>query len=111
MVRMPKLDTLGRILSGKYTNWYILVEDAKYGASIPVDHDYNEYYVFTVKYNIPAPELTHLPEYWEHSLGYDSYYTSWEDLEQNFKWIEVEWLEGEEIFFGHRYYFKNNPRP
>ena len=104
---MPKLDTLGRILSGRHANWYILVENSKYGAAIPVEHDYNKYYVFTVKYNAPESDLVDIPDSW---LGYDSYYLNWEEVEQSFEELEVEWLEGEEIFFGHRYYFKNNPR-
>ena len=100
-----KLDTLGRILSGSLIGWYILVEHIKHGdpKMAEVDH----YYAFKVKYNAPEAELIDVPD---SHLGYDSYYTSWEQVELNLKNMDIEWLEGEEIFFGHQYYFKHNPR-
>ena len=104
----PKLDTLGRILSGSYTGWYILVEDAKHGVNNLNGKDYNEYYVFTVKYNAPESKLVDVPDSY---LGYDDYYTSWDQVKLNLEDMEIEWLEGEEIFFGHRYYYKHNPKP
>ena len=105
---IPKLDTLGRILSGLYTDWYILVEDADLDEVTQYERNY---YVFTVKYNVPRSELLDHPDYLSGcDLGYDSCYVSWEELELNLKNAEIEWLEGEEIFFGHRYYFKHNPR-
>ena len=101
----PKLDTLGRILDEPNANWYILVEDADLDEVTPYERNY---YVFTVKYNAPESELVDIPDSY---LGYDSYYVSWEELELNLKNMEIEWLEGEEIFFGHRYTKKNKPRP
>ncbi|MCL2399340.1 MAG: hypothetical protein FWC91_06310 [Defluviitaleaceae bacterium] len=100
-----KLDILGRILSGSYTDWYILIEDVAEGDPKMAGADH--YYVFLVKYNAPESDLVDVPDAW---LGYDSYYTSWEQVELNVARMEIEWLEGEEIFFGHRYYYKNNPR-
>ena len=101
----PKLNTLGRILDEPNAGWYILIEDVAEADPRMIGADC--YYVFTVKYNAPESELVDVPDSW---LGYDSYYFSWEEVELNLKGYEIEWLEGEEIFFGHRYYFKNNPR-
>jgi len=102
----PKLDTLGRILDEPNAGWYILVENADHDG-IKSAEGYDEYYIFIVKYNAPKSKLIDVPDGW---LGYDSWCEDWKHVEQFFKGYEIEWLEGEEIFFGHRYYYKNNPR-
>ena len=107
-MKVYKPDVLGRILDEPHVNWYILAESAKHGGLKPVE-GYDDYYVFIVKYNAPESVLRNYPEYWQGGLGYDDYFLSWEEVERFLDRYEIEWLEGEEIFFGHRYYFKNNP--
>jgi len=94
---MPKLNTLGKLKDEPYMNWYTLIEYDEI--------DTGGYYIFTVKYNAPEPELIDVPDSW---LGYDDWCETWEQVESSFVGVEIEWLEGEEIFFGHRY--KNNSR-
>ena len=100
-----KLDTLGIIKDypSRYNNWYILIESDRDDLEETEDCGY---YIFTVKDNTPRAEL--LPV--SIDTGYDDWCESWERVEAYFKNMEIEWLEGEEIFFGHRYYFKHNPR-
>ncbi|MCL2399339.1 MAG: hypothetical protein FWC91_06305 [Defluviitaleaceae bacterium] len=106
---MPKLDTLGIIkdYSSRYNNWYVLIESDRDDLQETADCGY---YIFTVKYNIAHTELKlKLPASELADIGYDSWCEDWKHVEINLKGYEIEWLEGEEIFFGHRYYDKNNP--